>query len=71
MSQYLKAARKCNPTVEFKHCDQDTPPDLKRDQEHHRTLLAQRKVDLLNRERKDAESIEQRAKAQTLKKAGP
>eukprot|EP00658_Telonema_sp_P-2_P052008 TRINITY_DN40137_c0_g2_i1.p1 TRINITY_DN40137_c0_g2~~TRINITY_DN40137_c0_g2_i1.p1 ORF type:complete len:105 (-),score=8.77 TRINITY_DN40137_c0_g2_i1:49-363(-) len=63
MSSFLKAAKKCNPSMTLQSCSEEIPPAVLEEQQHHREQLNERKRDLQERERRDAESVEQRAKA--------
>ena len=63
MSNFLKAAKKCNPSFTLQTCSEEIPPTVLEEQQKHRDQLNERKRDLQERERRDAECVEQRVKA--------
>ena len=67
MSYFLKAAKKCDSSITLRPCAEEIPTAVKDEQQRHRDLMNDRKRDLQQRERRDAECVEQRAKARLAK----
>lgn len=63
MSHFLSAAKKCCPSISLQPTHDEIPSEVLGRQQQHRDALLQRKRELEELERKDAESLAQRKKA--------